>query len=61
VFVLTADSTGATRAHARPVQSGPALGDQVLILSGLEAGERVAVSGSFKLRENVLVMVAEAR
>jgi membrane fusion protein (multidrug efflux system) len=58
VFVLTADSAGQTRAHARPVRSGPALGDQVLILSGLAAGEQVAASGSFKLREGVKVMVA---
>jgi membrane fusion protein (multidrug efflux system) len=57
VFVLSADSTGQTRAHARPVKSGDALGDEVLILSGLEAGEQVAASGSFKLREGVLVAV----
>jgi membrane fusion protein (multidrug efflux system) len=34
------------------------LGDEVLILSGLSAGERVAASGSFKLREAVLVALA---
>ena len=36
------------------------LGDTVLIVSGLEAGERVATSGSFKLREAVLVAIGEA-
>ena len=58
VFVLTADSSGKTRAHVRPVHSGPTLGDQVVILDGLMAGEQVAASGSFKLREAVLVQVA---
>ncbi len=61
VFVLVADSTGKTRAHARQVQSGPVLGDDVIILSGLTAGERVATSGSFKLREGVIVVIAGAQ
>jgi membrane fusion protein (multidrug efflux system) len=60
VFVLDADSTGNTRAHVRRVQSGPILGDEVVILDGLTAGEKVAVSGSFKLREGVLVALAGA-
>ncbi|MGH7581038.1 MAG: efflux RND transporter periplasmic adaptor subunit [Gemmatimonadales bacterium] len=60
VFVIAADSTGKTRAHLRPVQSGPVLGDQVLILEGVAAGEQVASSGSFKLRESVLVAVADS-
>jgi membrane fusion protein (multidrug efflux system) len=59
VFVIAADSTGKSRAHLRPVQSGPVLGDQVLILDGVTAGEQVASSGSFKLRESVLVAVAD--
>lgn len=57
VFVLSADSTGKTRAHVRPVVSGPTIGDDVIILDGLAAGERVAATGSFKLREAVLVQV----
>jgi membrane fusion protein (multidrug efflux system) len=61
VFVLAADSTGQTRAHARPVQSGEALGEEVLIVSGLAPGEQVAASGSFKLREGVLVAIAAAQ
>ena len=58
VFVVAADSTGKDRAHVRPVRSGPVVGDEVLILEGLEPGEQVATSGSFKLREAVLVAVA---
>jgi hypothetical protein len=34
------------------------LGDTVLILSGIAAGEQVAASGSFKLREAVRVQAA---
>jgi membrane fusion protein, multidrug efflux system len=60
VFVIAADSNGKTRAHLKPVVSGPVLGDEVLILGGLSAGEQVASSGSFKLRESVLVAVADS-
>ncbi len=60
VFVLAADQKGKTRAQVRAVRSGTVLGDEVLIHSGLEAGEQVATSGSFKLREGVLVAVADS-
>jgi membrane fusion protein (multidrug efflux system) len=59
VFVLDTDESGQTRAHLRQVQAGPVLGDFVMILEGLGAGERVAASGSFKLREAALVHVAD--
>jgi membrane fusion protein (multidrug efflux system) len=55
VFVLGEDEKGGVRAHQRMVVSGPVLGDEVLIESGLAAGEEVAASGSFKLHEGVLV------
>ena len=58
VFVLAKDKAGQTRASVRPVQSGTVLGDEVIILSGLSAGETVASSGSFKLRESALVAIA---
>jgi len=58
VFVLAPDKDGQTRAHLRPVESGTMLGDEVVIHAGLSPGERVAASGSFKLREAVLVTVA---
>ena len=57
VFVLAPDKDGKTRAHGRKVTPGPALGDDIVILSGIAAGERVAASGSFKLRESALVAV----
>jgi membrane fusion protein (multidrug efflux system) len=55
VFLVVPDSGGKPRAHVQPVQSGPVVGDEVLILSGLTPGQQVATSGSFKLREAVLV------
>lgn len=55
VFVVVADKEGKPRASTRLVQSGAVLGDEVLIEKGLAAGEQVAASGSFKLREGVLV------
>ncbi len=58
LFVLAPDKDGKTRAQLRQVQSGPMLGDEVVIHAGLDAGERVAASGSFKLREAALVRVA---
>ncbi len=57
VFVLTQDESGKTRAHLRQVQVDAMLGDEVVIDKGLAVGERVAASGSFKLREAVLVAV----
>ncbi len=59
VFVIAPDKDGKSRAHVRPVRSGTVLGDTVLIHEGLSAGERVATSGSFKLREAVLVAIAD--
>jgi len=57
VFVLAQDKEGKTRAHQRAVRAGEVLGDEIIIEDGLVAGEKVAVSGSFKLRDAVLVAV----
>ncbi len=59
VFVLDEDAAGATRAHLRPVEAGAMLGDEVLVHAGLTPGERVAASGSFKLRDTALVAIAD--
>lgn len=59
VYVINREDDGKTRAYVRSVQSGAVLGDEVLIVQGLAAGEQVASTGSFKLREAVLVHVAE--
>lgn len=58
LFVLVTTKDGKTRAQVRPVTAGPVLGDEVVILSGISAGEQVAASGSFKLHDAVLVTIA---
>ncbi|MGH8569179.1 MAG: efflux RND transporter periplasmic adaptor subunit [Gammaproteobacteria bacterium] len=58
VFVIEPAEDDKSRAEMRQVQSGAMLGDEVLIFAGLSAGEQVAASGSFKLREAVLVAIA---
>ena len=59
VFVLATAKDGKLRAQQRTVRAGTVAGDTVLIEDGLKAGEQVATSGSFKLREGVLVAVAK--
>jgi membrane fusion protein (multidrug efflux system) len=55
VFVIVPQDDGTSRAQLRTVLSGTVLGDEVLVLQGITAGEEVAASGSFKLRDGVLV------
>lgn len=57
VFVLESDSNGVTRARMRRVQVETTVGDEVLLEEGVSEGERVAASGSFKLRDSALVAV----
>jgi membrane fusion protein, multidrug efflux system len=61
VFIIATGQDQKPRAHLRPVVSGPMLGDDVVIRSGLAEGDRVAASGSFKLREGVLVVADAAK
>lgn len=58
VFVVSKDGEGKTRANLTPVVSGPVVGEEVLILSGLLPGDSVASQGSFKLRDDALVAVS---
>jgi membrane fusion protein, multidrug efflux system len=57
VFVVAQDKEGKSRAQFRHVQVETMAGDEVVIRDGLAAGEQVAASGSFKLRDAVLVAV----
>lgn len=59
VFVLENDEAGQTRARVRHVRIATAAGDEVIVRDGLSAGEKVAASGSFKLRDSALVAVLE--
>jgi membrane fusion protein (multidrug efflux system) len=61
VFVLVEDDKGALRAQQRTVTVAALRGDEVVVSSGLEAGERVAASGAFKLRESALVALAQPK
>lgn len=58
VFIVAEDKHGSTRAQFRQVQVEAMAGDEVVIRQGLSEGERVAASGSFKLRDAALVAVA---
>lgn len=61
VYVIEEDASGKNRAKQRLVKSGPTVGDEVLIFAGLTPGTRVAASGSFKLREDVLVGIVDSQ
>jgi membrane fusion protein (multidrug efflux system) len=54
VFVIT-EEDGKLRARQRVVQTGPVQNDEIAIEKGLAAGEVIAASGSFKLRDGLLV------
>jgi len=58
VFVIDRDAEGGSRARLRRVEAGTVLGDLVVVEGGLEAGEEVAATGSFKLYDGALVAVA---
>ncbi|HJZ91983.1 MAG TPA: efflux RND transporter periplasmic adaptor subunit [Gemmataceae bacterium] len=55
VFVITTEKDGKPRAKERKVEAGSLVGDEVLIVSGVKPGEKVAAAGSFKLRDGLLV------
>lgn len=54
VFVL-AQEEGKLRARQRVVETGPVIGNDIAIAKGIAAGELIATSGSFKLRDGALV------
>jgi membrane fusion protein, multidrug efflux system len=60
VFIVAPSNDGRTRVHARQVEIGPMFGDEIVIYAGLTAGEHIAALGSFKLRDGVLVAIADA-
>jgi membrane fusion protein (multidrug efflux system) len=62
VFVVEKDANDETKllARMRNVVPGPTVGQNVSILSGLQAGERVVTDGSFKLRNEAWIIPAES-
>lgn len=57
VYVVQPDANGATRAHQRVVSLGQSIGEDVIVLNGLQAGEKIAAAGSFKLRDGAKILV----
>jgi membrane fusion protein, multidrug efflux system len=55
-FVYLVDAQD--KLHIQPVTTGPADGDQVAVLKGVNAGDRVVVSGLDKLRDGAKVVIA---
>lgn len=58
VFVVAEADGGQLRAAMRRVTSGAVLGDLVVIERGVDEGELIATTGSFKLRQGALVVLA---
>jgi membrane fusion protein (multidrug efflux system) len=56
VFVVTPDEHGDKRVHQRFIALGQTIGENVIVLEGLKAGEMVAGAGSFKLRDGAKLM-----
>jgi membrane fusion protein (multidrug efflux system) len=54
VFVIETQD-GKLRARQRAIKTGPVIGDEIAIDTGVAAGDLVATSGSFKLRDGALV------
>lgn len=59
VFVVAAGDDRQPRAHLRRVEAAGLDGGEAWISQGLEPGEQVATSGSFKLRDGLLVTVPD--
>lgn len=60
VFVVANAPDGKLRAQMRRITSGATLADDVVVKDGLKVGERVATTGSFKLRDGALLALAPA-
>ena len=60
VFVIVTDPKGQPRAQLRRVHTGAVLGDEVMVQRGLNEGEPIATTGSFKLRDQALVALLDS-
>ena len=54
MWVVKADNT----AENRPIQSGPTKDGMTVVRSGLNPGERVVVSGQYRLKPDTKVEIA---
>lgn len=64
VYLLNEDTTAAMqpayRAQRQPVTLGAEQGELMIIENGLQAGQRIASNGSFKLSDGLLTFIAAA-
>jgi membrane fusion protein (multidrug efflux system) len=60
VFAIVATPNGQLRAEQRRVTAGTVIGDDIVVTSGVQVGERVATTGSFKLQPGWLLAVTNA-
>lgn len=56
VFLVAPAKDGVMRASQRFVKTGAMIGADIIIQSGLNAGEKLAAGGAFKLREGAMVI-----
>jgi len=54
-WVVKTDNT----VEPRPIKTGTTTGDRTIVVSGLEAGERVVTDGQYKLQTGAAVVVSE--
>jgi membrane fusion protein (multidrug efflux system) len=57
-LVVRGEKPEELRAKQQYITLGPTLGEDVIVLKGLELGQEIAASGSFKLRDGGPVMIA---
>lgn len=57
VYVIELDKENNPRAQPRTVTVGKTIGNQVAVLSGLQAGDQVVTDGSFKAHEGALLSI----
>ncbi len=60
VYVLKTDKESKVRASKRKITLGPEQEQSVIVISGLERGERIASIGSHKLKDGMLVILNPA-
>ncbi len=63
VYVLEQAEQGAPapyRASRRSVTVGERVGEDIIVLEGINEGEQIAATGAFKLSDNILVRVVES-
>lgn len=61
VFALQKDADGGWRAHRKPIKVISSDSRDAIVTAGVEVGDMIAATGSFKLREGLLVKVSNIK